>query len=213
MDGTRIQQLVNRGYALSAQRVGLPHNHYRPSGPGNPVAPANMVGVLPAVFSVDNYKFRRADGYGKPDHQALVDGSQLEVGDYLIGPAGTFFIASLDALLPIVAIECNAVLTFTRPGTVMPGFGAIAYGRADPSMALMSTWPMSLLQGTKGEKADDGLPRDSRQPWYVGLIPAVTDIEIRTDDEARDERGHRYTVSSSELTDKGWRLSLAYSGT
>ncbi|MGI4793136.1 MAG: hypothetical protein ACRYG8_03440 [Janthinobacterium lividum] len=213
MDGSRIQSLVYRGYALSAARVGLPYQHYQPSGPSNPLAPANLLGMLPAAFSVDRYKFQREDGYGTPEHQALVDGSQIVVGDYLVGPSGTYFIGALNPLVPILAIECNGVLSFTRPGVATPGFGAVGYGQADPGTALLTAWPASLLQGTKGEKADDGLPRDSRQPWYAALLPAVGGAEIRTDDEAVDARGHRYTVSSAELTDKGWRLSLAYAGT
>ena len=213
MDGSRIQALVNRGYALSAQRVGLPHDHYRPSGPGNPLAPANLLNTLPAAFSVDNYKFTRAPDYGKPERQALVDGSKMAVGDYLVGPAATYFIAGLDPLVPIVAVECNAVLTFTRPGKANPGYGSVGYEQPDPGMSLMAGWPSSLIQGTKGEKADDGLPRDSRQPWYAALLPALAGVEIRTDDEATDGQGHRYLVSSAELTSRGWRLSLAYSGT
>lgn len=213
MDCVRIKALVNRGYALSASRVGLPHQHYRPPGPSNPLAPANLLGLLPAAFSIDHYAFRREDGYGTPEHQALVDGSQMVVGDYLVGPSGTYFIAALDALVPILAVECDAVLSFTRPGPANPGFGAVGYGQADPGTVLLTSWPVSLLQGIKGEKANDGLPRDSRQPWYAALLPAVGGAEIRTDDEAVDARGHRYTVSSAELTDKGWRLSLAYAGT
>lgn len=213
MDGTRIQALVNRGYSLSAQRVGLLHSHYRPFGPGNPIAPSNLIGSLPAAFSVDRYKFGREDGYGTPEHQALVDGSALVVGDYLVGPSGTYFVAALDALVPILAIECNAVLSVRHPAPPT-NTGLVAYGGdvAVAEVEVMTGWPASLLEGTKGEKPDSGLPGDARAAWYQVLMPACAGVAILPYDILIDASGHRYKVSSAERTDKGWRMTAMYAG-
>lgn len=213
MDGTRIQALVNRGYSLSAQRVGLPHQQFRPSGPGNPLAAANLIQTLPAAFSVDDYKFRRPSDYGKPEREALVDGSQLLVGDYLVGPSGTYFVAGLDALVPIVAVECSRTLTVTRP-TFTRTLGRVRGIDGDTvatEAVLMSSWPASVVQGTKGEKSDSGVPDASRLPWWQILMPAIADVAFETDDILTDEVGHRYQVSSAELSSKGWRITAQLS--
>ncbi len=213
MDGSRIQSLVNRGYALSAQRVGLPHTQFRPSGPGNPLAAANLLATLSAAFSVDNYRFGRPSDYGKPEHQALVDGSQLLVGDYLVGPAGTYFIAALDPLVPILAISCNTILNVRHPAAPA-STGLVGYGGdvASAETVVMTGWPSSLLEGTKGEKPDSGLPGDARAAWYQVLMPAAVGVSILPYDILIDAAAHRYKVSSAELTSKGWRLTAMYAG-
>ena len=51
MDGSRIQAKVNRGYAIAASRLGLPHAHFRPLGPGAALDAANRLPRdLPAAF-------------------------------------------------------------------------------------------------------------------------------------------------------------------
>ena len=221
MDGTRMQSLVNKGFRISAAKVGLPFSVYRPTGPADPIGPATMLTVLPAAFSADDYRFRRPQGYAKPLWTALVDGGTTQPGDYLVEVAAlpgqgirTFFIAAQQQLLPIIAIECNAVLSFSRPGpAATEGSGADGYGDASPPMSLITGWPASLVAGTKGEKSDDGLPRDTRQPWYSVLLPPSQTVELQTDDQVTDQDGLRYLVSSAELTPLGWRLTVMYSGT
>ena len=218
-----IQAAINAGYATAASILGVPFQVYRPTGNANPIAPANLFATLPATFAAGKtLKFAAASGYASPTWTALVDGSITRPGDYLVevfpqpGSSGPreFFIAAQQPLLPILAIECNAVLTVSRPGpAVDEGFGSIAYGDAGPPTPEMVSFPASLLAGTKGEAASDGLPRDSRQPWYAVLFPAIPGIEVRTDDEITDARGYRYEVSSAELTDLGWKLSVMFTGT
>ncbi len=209
MDGSRIQSLVNRGYALSAQRVGLPHNQFRPSGPGNPLVPANLVQTLPAAFSADNYAFRRPQAYATPVWTALVDGSQTQVGDYLVG-AATWFVAAQDPLLPIEVVQCNATGSFVRPSAAGRGGGRQGYGGDVKSTeaSLLTAWPMALLQGTKGERGDVPLPGDVRMPWFTAFLPSVGGVELLTDDILLDGDGHRYKLSSTEKSPRGWRLTL-----
>ncbi len=220
MDGSLIQSKVNLGYRLAAQRTGLPFQVYRPSGPANPIVPANLITVLPAAFSADDYRFRRPQGYAKPVWACLVDGAVTVVGDYLVEVAAlpgqtarVFFISSQQPLLPIQAVECNAVVSVARPGPApSEGFGSVGYGDAAAPSVLLTSWPASVLAGTKGEKADDSLPRDTRQPWYAVLLPPSAAADIRTDDVLTDQDGKRYEVSSAELSSLGWRLTAMYSG-
>ncbi len=109
-------------------------------------------------------------------------------------------------------MDCNSTITITRPGQI-EGFGSVGDGQANPGSAVMTGWPCSLLQGTKGEKPDDGVPRDSRNPWYTVLLPAIQGLELRIDDQVSDIKGYRHIVSSAKLTDLGWRLSVMFAGT
>ena len=207
MDGNRIQALIYRGYGVSAAKVGLPYAQYRPSGATAAIVTSNLIQTLQAAFSTDRYKFAREDGYGTPEHQALVDGSQLAVGDYLVG-AETYFIAALDPLVPILAVQCNAVLDVRRPA-FSRSLGRVRGNDGDmvaTETVLLSAWPASCIQGTKGEKSDTGIPGDTRMPWWAIILPP-TPAPIETDDILTDANGHRFQVSSAELTSKGWRIT------
>ncbi len=219
MDGTLIQSKVNLGYRLAAQRTGLPFTVYRPKDATAPIVPANLLTVLPAAFSADDYRFRRPQTYAKPVWTCLVDGAVTVVGDYLVEvspltgqAARTFFVSSQQPLLPIQAVACNCTVTVARP-TPQTGVGALPLGgnEAVVEVASLTDWPCSLLQGTKGEKADAGLPDDTRSPWMSVLLPPSASVaDIRTDDVLTDDRGRRYLVSGAELSALGWRLTAAY---
>ena len=221
MDGSRAQALAYKGTAISARKSGLPFRVFRPSGVSNPLVDANVVATLPALFSMDDYRMRRPGGYAKATWTALLDGAQTRPGDYLVEASALpgqepriFFVAAQQPLLPILCVACNARLTISRPGPAEDeGVGSVGYGGASSPVPIVMTFPASLLAGTKGERADDGLPRDTRQPWYAALFPALEGIEVRTDDVITDGRGYRYLVSSAELSPLGWKCSVMFAGT
>jgi len=131
------------------------------------------------------------------------------IGDYIIGLEGTLFVAALQPLLPIFMVSCNRTINFLRPASA-DGVGALGYNGADDDASeqvLMSGWPASVQQGTKGEKGDAILPGDARSPWWSVLVPGVAGITLRSSDIITDDLNRRYTISSAELTDLGWRLT------
>lgn len=203
-----IQAAIFEGYALAAGVVGLTFSQYRPTSAANPICARNFLTSLPAAFSVDNYAFKKPPTYGKPERQALIDGSQTQVGDCLVG-ARTYFIAAMDPLEPISAVECNHVVNILRPPATGRGGGLQPYGGATESTEtpILTAWPASVLNGTKVERGDIGLPDDVRQPWVAVLVPAIVGTEILTDDVMTTDLGDRYKVSSAELTSRGWRLT------
>ena len=79
---------------------------------------------------------------------------------------------------------------------------------ADNEIAYATGFPCSILQGTKGEKNDAGLPGDTRLPWWVILVPASVG-NIKYGDLILDDLGRRYVVSSPELTDLGYRITAS----
>jgi len=215
MDGQKLQGKVYYGYAQSAKRIGLEFQQYRPLDVAGAIAPGNLIGPLVASFNAQDMKYGKASAYGKPVWFCLADGRVLSVGDYLVRGTSTFFIAGMQPLLPILAVECNRVLSFFRPQQ-LPGAGAMGYG--GNTMAnqtpIAQQYPASVLQGTKGERNDTGLPGDVKVPWWAILIPSFPgDVQLRTDDVGIDEHGRRYVIASAEQSDLGWRLTAAEAGT
>ena len=208
MDGPTAQARVYRGYAIAAGKIGVNHVQYRPLSALNPITVGNQLATLPVSFNAEDFTYKRPNKYGKPAWFAIVDGTKTAVGDYLVGPSGTFFIAAQQPLLPILAVECNRTVNVLRTQQET-GVGALGYGGDTDAneTLLMQQWPASVLQGTKGEKNDASLPGDTRSPWWSILLPAFPGITLRSSDIITDDLARRYAISSAELTDLGWRLT------
>ena len=208
MDGVTLQSRIYAGYAKAAQRIGLPFNQYRPTTATNPISSPYLLGTLLASFNAMDFKYGKANVHGKPTWYCLADGAQLAEGDYLTYGDDTYFIAAMQQLLPILAVDCNHVVTMYRPQQQI-GVGAVGYGgnTAQNDTVLASGFPASILQGTKGEHGDTGLPGDVRNPWWLILLPNMPGVSLRTDDVMVDENGTRYTLSSTEQSDLGWRIT------
>lgn len=210
MDGATLQKRVYTGYAKAAARIGLPYTLCRPYSALAPLE--QQVTTLQAAFS-QNEKFSKPSEYGDPTYLALFDGNQAKPGDYLVGTEDTFFIAGMQHINPILCVSCNRVLNVLRP-TQPTGVGAVGYGGdiAATEVPLLQGWPASILQGTKGEKNPAGIPSDERLPWWQILFPSFSGVVLLTSDVITDDIGHRYTISSAELSDLGWRITAAMQG-
>lgn len=207
-----IQARIYRGYGKAGKVLGLTYVQYRPRTSGAAIDAANVIQRLPASFSV-NFDFAQPNKYGAPLWKCLADGRQLAVGDYLdrrMDPASTFFIAGMQPMLPILAVECNRVLTFTRPSKPLQPYGVQPYnsgGEPGDQDEILTEWPASVLEGPKGLATDNKLPGDTRAPWWRVLMPAFPGLTIAYGDRCTDEIGNAYTISSAELTDLGWRFT------
>lgn len=208
MDSTTLQTRIYKGYSQAAKRIGPVYSLYRPTSAANPIASATLLGTLNASFNAEDMTYSRPNKYGKPTWFCLVDGTQTRVGDYLINNTQTFFIAAMQPTLPILAVDCNRKINVLRPQQ-QSGFGAQGYGgdTAASETSLMTGWPASVLQGTKGEKNEVNLPGDVRNPWWQILLPSYPGVIIGTSDIITDDISRRYIVSSAELTDLGWRIT------
>ena len=204
MDGATLQGLIWRGYALAAAQVGFGFAQYRPTSALAPLATA--VRSVSASFNAEDMGYRRPHVYGKALWFCVADGSVLAVGDYLVGDA-TYFIAAMPDVLPVLAVRCNRVVSVLRAGAAGVGDVGNLGDVGSNEWVLMAGWPASVLQGTKGEQNPTGLPEDMRMPWWVVLLPAWPGLTLLTGDILLDDLGHRYVVSSPELTAMGWRLT------
>lgn len=207
MDADDLQRKIYRGMDRAARHVGLKYSQVRPASATNPLAVS--IGTIKAAFTPDG-SYGKPQGYGKAVWRADTDGRKLEVGDYLIGD-DTYFVVSMQPLLPIQAVKCNHTVNVTRPAQ-QSGIGAQPYGGTTKTTEInlmTGGWPASVLQGTKGEKSEVNMPGDTRTPWWVILLPAYSGILIENADIVTDENNQRYVVSSAEQSEFGWRLTAS----
>ena len=218
MDGARIQILVDKGYRIAAKNIGLPFNIFRPTTAFNPLDHTNFIIKTPAAFAV-NEKFKEAREFGKSNWIAYIDPALIQPYDYVVENTAianqlprTFYISSKQPLLPNVAIQCNMTINIMRPYSSM-SIGAVGYGGdvSTQELTIMTGFPVSMLQGPKGEKSETGLVGDVRLPWYLIFMPYIEGVRILTNDVIIDQHQNRYKISSTELTPLGWRLNADYS--
>jgi hypothetical protein len=217
MDATLLQKKIYGGYASAALRVGPVYSLYRPgAAAGDPIVPANLVAALPASFNAEDMAYARPRGYGKAAWYCLADGTQLRVGDYLVNGAGTYFIAAMQATLPILAVQCNRRVRIARmpnaDGAGYQGYSgvvqseeidALGTGGADGSFA--SGWPASVLQGGGADGASL-LPSGVKQAGVEILLPASAPVTISESDVIQDDLGRDYAIAGAELSPLGWRI-------
>ncbi len=208
MDGATIQARLYAGYAKAARVIGTIYHHYRPTSASNPVSVATQLADMPVSLNADDPTYARPNVYGKATWYGVMDGAQLAVGDYIVGIEGTFFIAALQQLLPIFLVSCNRVATVSSAASTAAA-GLVAYNAdlASTETALMTAWPCSILQGSKGEHNSTDLPGDVRTPWMKVLMPAWAGVIINTGDIITDDLGRRLIASNPELTDLGWNVT------
>lgn len=222
MTAARILERVQFGYAKAGQKLGLLHTLYRPTAPLTPaLAPQNRMRALPfASTATPDASFRQPSKYGAPERYGLFDVRgvgpvAVQVGDYIDGPTGTLFVASLEGdTIPLV-VDCNAVLS-----VMLPPEGSLAqedtyggWGGSDDGTAKLLQYPASLIRGGRTVAGRADLPGDVPSGGFVAKFPALFGVVIGNDDWVRDQDGRRYTVSSAERTGLGWRIDLTQSDT
>jgi hypothetical protein len=221
-----IQSKIWKGYAKAAGKLSASYQFSRPQAgrmllegggallleDGSSLLleqsfPGNAIFSLPVSLNAEDMKYSKPNKYGKATWYALFDGTSVNVGDYFIGPQGTFFVAAMQPMLPILVVECNRKVSIYRPQT-QTGVGAEGYGGTTQQneKLLVSGVPCSILQGTKGEKSETNLPGDTRSPWWAILMPGTVG-RIKPDDIITDDLDQRYIVSSQESTDLGYRIT------
>ncbi len=209
MNAATLQSKIYAGYGKAALRLGYTTDLYRPSSPDFPLS--NKITSLPVSFNSQDMRYSKPNKYGPSPWFGVFDGTIARVGDYLTNTHdGTFFIAAMQQALPILVVQTNRIINILRPQQ-QTGVGALGYGgdTAANETALMSGWPASVLQGTKGGKGGANLPGDTQNPWWAILLPVFPGVILRSGDLITDDLQRRYAISSAELSDLGWRLTAA----
>ncbi len=202
MNGVTLQDKIYRGMGVAARRIGAPCKVYRPAGPANPVVSRNYVITLAAAFSAGDDQFRRADASARPIWWGVFDAAYTLPGDYLVGAAGTFFVASQMPLLPVQCTKTNRRLTVSRPApTSLGGYSGMIEGA---SHVVLADWPASVLALTT--RLSGNLPETRFGNWSI-LLP-VLPVGPCVADVVTDETGRVFVVGSAEQSELGWRLAV-----
>ncbi len=219
MNAALLQQKIDAGYARAAAQIGTTFTLYRPSGataPNSPIVPGNIVTTLPASFNAEDMAYEKSARYGKATWYCLVDGTQTQPGDYLVGGGKIYFIAAQQLALPILAVECNRAVRIARMpvanGAGYAGYSAVVesqevdvLGTQGAGGAFGSGWPASILLGGKADK-ESVLPSGVKQSGVVILLPPSVPIMITEADVICDDLGREFAIEAAELTALGWRI-------
>jgi hypothetical protein len=223
VDGSRVQNRIDYGYAKCATKIGSDFKHYRSSTPINPIALGNLLGTIKASTNV-TWDYMKSNRYGNSVFNIIIDAQYVtspqsaRVGDYIVGIAdthgnildkSTYFISALQYLLPPKAVQCNNTINIIRP-TQNTGAGNVGYSgyTINPfnSTTIMTAMPASVLIQGRSDN-DTKLPTDTNEPSWIVLIPNLGNVEIRIDDIIIDNSNQNYVITNNELTDFGWRLN------
>jgi hypothetical protein len=199
MDAARAAAKISRGYGIAARVLGPEYAVYRPGDLTHPMV--TPIGTVHAMFKGVNAKVGAADKPGDPFCDGYMATAIMEPGDICTGADGVFFVWGKPTLGAILAVQCNEVVSVSRPGPqITPDY----YGGACVDTIMMDGWPASVLQRGSGELGPLNLPGDAKFGGTTILLPAPAGVTIRTSDIITTTRA-RFIVVSAELTD-GWRI-------
>ena len=212
MNGATVQQYVDAGYAKAASKIGNSYAQYRPStATGSAIAKGNLINAaLPAYFDPQvNFPADNPRQYGRAALKAVIDPTAVLPGDCLVGANRTYFVASVQDLMPVLVVYANETVSIERT-IANENVGVSPYGGERPSLMtpVLGAWPASVLLKGKKEKNPTGLGSDVPQTEMEILLPFATGVSptLEPADLLTLSTGVRYAIDNVELSDLGYRL-------
>ena len=210
--GALIQQQYYAGLGVAALNMGTPHTQYRPAGAtlNDPLNSANSLGALNANMNIGG-KYPGQTKISQNYWQAIVDGTKLQEGDYLVGHL-TWCVVALDQLMPPIVLQCDNALTVQR---VTQAFSATE-GAYQTTETILTGIPCSIaLKRDKGFNKPVGFPAttntDAPMPIYTILVytgnSPTAGVPIKSGDMLTDLAGKTYKVESEQWSPIGTELS------
>jgi hypothetical protein len=211
MTAERLVPKVQRGFSIAGRVLGRLHDVYRPVGPTNPLTAANKIGTIRATFDArPSYAFTIPALQGDFLRYGLFDPTKVQVGDVMIGPAGTLVVAALPDYQPMPCVFCDAVVALRRLAG-HGGFGGVeAPEGPGQEVDVFSGWPAAIVYAGRGGGGSEGLPGGSPPPQYEVHLPVVPGVSEppRPGDIVTDGRGDRFEVVFLDPNALGWRLHV-----
>jgi hypothetical protein len=127
MEASVLEDRIRWGMNVAARTLGTTAHAYRPSGPMEPLAPANRFLRLRAAFTSPKGEFSRVPHWGDPLWMGIFDAAYTRAGDYLVRDDGIWFVASQHLLHPVLCVKTNRTIKISRQaaGTSL---GMASYG-------------------------------------------------------------------------------------
>lgn len=209
MDPAKLQDRVYRGLNSAARAVGADTDAYRPSGATDPLASKNRFLRLRAAFTAHDGRFTHPNAYGEALCYGIFDAAYTRPGDYLVQGGLTWFIAAQQRLLPVLCVQTNRIVSFSRPAAP-PTTGANRYGGVTTATnrPLATSWPASVLGVSGHGHPSADLPSDASVSFWTVLLPAMADVVLLPADLMTDDLGRNATIATAELTELGWRVTV-----
>ena len=218
MSGATLAPIWQLPSTITAQTLGLPFNIFRPRTIAPAISGSNLIGNTPVWITADaTLMTMKAIDPRKPVVYAAIDPTRVQVGDYIQGPLSyggtpeTLFVATIDQNAAITVVLCNTVLTLSRPVADAPGANFYGGNMTNGQTPLITSWPASILPGTKGNTGDTNLPSDQRLPWVKILISTAGSVQFRFADFGTDgaEQPNRYEIGTAIQTRAWWDMTAA----
>ena len=216
MDGATLQQKVYYGYAQAAKRVGHAHIQSRPVFGGTPTAIGSINAVM-AVGPTTGFNFERPALEADFQFQCLADAAQLQIGDVLTDALSgvTYFIGGKAPLMPVIAIRCNATLSFERrsPPVQAPGLNAYSGASFANEIEAVTGIPACVIFASSGKSSrGTALPGDAPGPikYEIHVSPLIDATMIALNDAVIDDAGRRFLVAGFEKTPVSFRLDTVH---
>ena len=208
MDGRNLQDRLYYGLGVSARHVGQTADAYRPTGASHPLDKQNRFLRLPVTFVSTSGRRARTNAYGEALWYGIFDASYTRPGDYIVADPGVYFVASQAPLLPVLCVRTTRTISIVRPN-MQTSVASNSYGgyTSGGSTILIDRWPASVFGESRSSHVSTGLPTDQVSPYWSVLAPASIKLALSPGDIMTDDLGRTAVISSSELTDLGWRIS------
>jgi len=206
-----VQAKIGRAAGIVADHLGDVCELYRARGGARPVGDACRVGSKLIYFAVATSQPADLARFGGGAWLATLDGSDVSVGDYFVGPVGVFFVVACEPLKPVLCVKTTRTVSIFRTmGSMAAGVGSYSGVQRSSMMPLLIEWPVSVLTQAPGATDYAGLPNAGTSSRTTILLPRLAnDLPTpRPGDLAYDDQGFAYSVESSEQSDFGCRLSM-----
>jgi hypothetical protein len=185
------------------------HDAYRPNGLSCPITPDKRFLRLPVALVLPGGSAGAPAPFGSPFRQAWADWAYLQTGDYLAGPEGILFVASIEPPKPILVVMTNTRINLSRPAAPFsPGINPYSAIRKSSAIAIAEGFPASILAGGIDDRTRIGLPDDTKLPGFTALFPACGDVTPRVADMISTHNNENYIVTGADQVLGTWRLSL-----
>ncbi|MFB4358582.1 hypothetical protein RBJ15_07925 [Pantoea sp. BS_4] len=207
MDALQLASKVDQGNGKAAKRLGIKAIHYRATTAFSPLK-AEPLKHLHASF-IKDYGYMRPARFGEAARIGIFDTAGVEVGDVLVSSEGTYYVAAMPLLQPVLCVKAERMISLRRTGYNGHRTGIQDYSgiTAANEKLIMSDWPASILLTRMGAHSPLKIPGETSSAWHTILMPAFRGIAVHSGDFITDDTGQRYVLTGTELTDKGWRLT------
>ncbi len=212
VDQAAIQKHVAYGMGIAATKLGSTYTVYRPTGAMNPMQQPALRTQFMAFDNASKFSLAAPNALSKPNSYALMDTTDVRVGDILVGPE-TYFVSEFAQIQPPQVQQCNLTVTFftTSVENEQPvGLTQPYWGRSNATDTLVASgWPVSATMKAKGEMAIAKLADDVRAGQFEVVVPPIPGLIVTQGLRFTDQIGTNYMIGGVEPLAYGCTKLLA----